>query len=219
MRRRAGEPERQRGGSESVRTFAPAGIGSSPKALATRLSSPPPPRTQIRPAMDPLRARGCSASISFAESSFFPIPPGRHAHPDVAGAAGQARLWLRRLVCTTDLGRRRRASATAIGALLYDYRSGLWLISALRLRRQGRGVPRSLCGMGRLDHSAQGPDADPVQDRHHRVRLRRLQPARCSSCCRSIARGGRLRTPLAFLLHRYGPIRPAPSSRSGSASG
>ena len=54
VRRRAGEPERQRGGSESIRTFAPAGIGSSPKAVATRLSSPPPPGTQIRPAMDPL---------------------------------------------------------------------------------------------------------------------------------------------------------------------
>ena len=34
VRRRAGEPERQRGASESVRTFAPAGIGSSPKAVA-----------------------------------------------------------------------------------------------------------------------------------------------------------------------------------------
>src|ERR1041384_3518482 len=45
----------------------------------------------------------------------------------------------------------------------------------LRLWRQGRGVSCRLRRVGVVDHPAQGPDADPLQDRHHHLWFRRLQ--------------------------------------------
>ena len=90
------------------------------------------------------------AAVAFAESSFFPVPPDVMLLP--MSLARPQRAWLFATVCTI-------ASVAggvlgyAIGALLYDS-LGHWLITALRPRRQGRGVPRLLCRMGRRDHPA-----------------------------------------------------------------
>ncbi len=109
-------------------------------------------------------------AVAFAESSFFPVPPDIMLLP--MALARPQRAWLFASLCTI-------ASVAggvlgyAIGSLLYDS-LGQWLIASLRARRQGRGVSRLVCAMGRLDHHRQGPDADPLQARHHHLGLRRI---------------------------------------------
>ena len=88
---------------------------------------------------------------------------------------------------------------------------------ALWLWRQGRDVPRCLCRVGRLDHPAQGPDADPVQDCHDHVRFCRLQswPVHLFSL---ITRAGRFLV-IAVLLYFYGAkAREIIERRLGSGS-
>ena len=111
------------------------------------------------------------AAVSFAESSFFPVPPDIMLLP--MSLAQPKRAWWFATVCTI-------ASVAggvlgyAIGALLYDS-LGQWLITSLWSQRQGRSLPRLLCRMGRGDHPAQGPDPDPLQARDHHLGLCRLQ--------------------------------------------
>ena len=65
------------------------------------------------------------AAISFAESSFFPLPPDLMLVP--MGIANRQRIWLYALVCTiaSVLG---GMFGYAIGALLFDS-VGLWLMN------------------------------------------------------------------------------------------
>ena len=90
------------------------------------------------------------AAVSFAESSFFPIPPDVVLVPMALAQPHKARLYA--LVCTVAsvLG---GMLGYAIGAFLYDT-VGHWLISALRLWRGHRRLPRGLRQMGRVDHPA-----------------------------------------------------------------
>ena len=109
-------------------------------------------------------------AVAFAESSFFPVPPDVMLIP--MSLARPERAYVMAAWCTV-------ASVAggvlgyAIGALLYDFGRRL-ADPPLRLWRQGRGLPRGLRAVGRLDHPAQGADADPLQDRHHYLRLCRL---------------------------------------------
>ena len=61
-----------------------------------------------------------------------------------------------------------------IGAVLYDFGRAL-ADPSLWPWRQGRGLSRVLCRMGRADHPAEGADADPLQARHHHFGICRLQ--------------------------------------------
>ena len=103
-------------------------------------------------------AKWVLAAVSFAESSFFPIPPDVLLVPMVL--ANREKAWQLAGICTVAsvLG---GMLGYAIGALLYDT-VGLLADEPLRLYRQGRAVPPILCRMGRLDHPDQGPDADPL---------------------------------------------------------
>ena len=60
-----------------------------------------------------------------------------------------------------------------IGALLYDS-VGAWLIHLYGYGDKVEAFREAYAQLGRLDHPAQGPDADPLQDRHHHVGLCRL---------------------------------------------
>lgn len=97
-------------------------------------------------------------AVSFAESSFFPAPPDIILIPMALAQPQRAYRYAAWCTLASVAG---GALGYGIGALLYDL-VGLWLISALRLRRQGRSVPPSLYAMGRLDHSAQRRDPDPL---------------------------------------------------------
>jgi len=89
-------------------------------------------------------------AVAFAESSFFPVPPDVMLIP--MSLARPQRAWLYALVCTATsvvggiLG-------YAIGALLYDS-IGQWLINLYGPWRQGRGLPRRLRRIWRVDHPA-----------------------------------------------------------------
>jgi membrane protein YqaA with SNARE-associated domain len=85
-------------------------------------------------------------AVSFAESSFFPVPPTSCCcRCRWRGRSGRG--WFA-TVCTiaSVLG---GVLGYAIGALLYDS-IGHWLINALWSWRQGRSLPRFLCRMGRM---------------------------------------------------------------------
>ena len=153
------------------------------------------------------------AAVSFAESSFFPIPPDIMLLP--MSLARPKKAWWFATVCTI-------ASVAggvvgyAIGALLYNS-LGHWLITALRSQRQGRDLPGLLCRMGRGDHPAEGADADPLQARDHHLGLCRLQylavhPVLDRRARRALLRGRRPAQPLR---------RPDPDAnwKSGSACG
>ena len=152
----------------------------------------PPPTSRMR--------MWLMGAVSFVESSFFPIPPDVMLIP-MALARPDTAYLLRDLVhgdlgrSAASLGYADRRAALRLGRRLAD--------SSLRLRQQGRDVPRGLCPMGRLDHPAQGPDADPVQDRHNHVRV---SPATISVCSSSIVDHCPRHALflLAFLLNRYG---------------
>ena len=120
-------------------------------------------------------------AVSFAESSFFPVPPDVMLIP-MALARPATRLCHGGLVH----GQRRSQAACSATPSARCFMIGRRLADpTLRLRRQGRGLPRGLRAMGRLDHPAQGPDADSLQDRHHHLGLCRLQFRAVSSCFRS----------------------------------
>src|SRR6478752_6898787 len=91
-------------------------------------------------------------AVSFAESSFFPVPPDVMLIP-MALARPERAARLQHWCAALRLG----------GCLAHQ---SLWI------RRQGRGISRSLCPMGRLDHSSQGAHADPVQGRDDYIGIR-----------------------------------------------
>ena len=146
------------------------------------------------------------AAVSFAESSFFPIPPDVILVPMALAQPDKARLYA--LVCTiaSVLG---GMLGYAIGAFLYDTRRPLADLG-LRLWRGHRGLPRGLCQMGRLDHPDQGHDAHPLQDRHHRLGLRRLQLLH--------VRAAVDHHPRRALLPRGRAVAPSMASRSAASS-
>ena len=90
-----------------------------------------------------------------------------HAAADVAGAAGPGLPF--RAGLHAHVGRRRHSR---LRDRLFPVQVA-WAVAdaALRLRRQDRMVPAAVPRVGRLVHPDQGPDADPVQARHHRVGL------------------------------------------------
>ena len=125
-------------------------------------------------------------AVAFAESSFFPVPPDVMLIPMSLARPSAPGSMRRSARSTSVLG---GLLGYAIGALLY--RLGRALADpALWPRRQGRCFPRLLCGVGRGDHPAQGPDADPLQARHHHLGLCRLQSSCFSSCARSSRAAG-----------------------------
>jgi hypothetical protein len=119
-------------------------------------------------AADKLYALWILGAVSFAESSFFPVPPDIMLLPMSLARPRQA--WVFATLCTI-------ASVAggvlgyAIGALLYDS-VGQWLINLYGL---GHKVEGFLFRMGRLDHHRQRPDADPLQARDHHLGLCRIQ--------------------------------------------
>ena len=110
--------------------------------------------------------------ISFAESSVFPLPPdplllADDGRPSEAGLSLCRGLHARpRSPAAFSAMPSAPGSTTRIGALAGD---------DARRSRQRREVPRLLCRVGRAGDPGQGPDADPLQDRHHPVGLLRLQ--------------------------------------------
>jgi membrane protein YqaA with SNARE-associated domain len=105
------------------------------------------------------------AGVSFAESSVFPIPPDAMLIPMCI--ARPERAYYYAFVCTI---------ASVLGGVA-GYAIGYFLFEALAepvlrayghadalLRFQGWYRP-----LGRARHPHQGADADPLQDRHHRL--------------------------------------------------
>ena len=90
-------------------------------------------------------------AVSFAESSFFPVPPDIMLIP--MSLARPERAWFFAAVCTL-------ASVAGgllgyfIGAVLYDT-AGQWLINFYGLRRESRNISRRLRAIWRAHHSAQ----------------------------------------------------------------
>ncbi len=110
-------------------------------------------------------------AVAFAESSFFPIPPDVMLVPMSLARPDRAFRFAAWCTLASVAG---GILGYAIGAVLYDS-VGRLADPSLRLRRQGRSLPRRLRPVGRLDHPAQGAHAHPLQDRHHYVGLCRLQ--------------------------------------------
>ncbi len=81
------------------------------------------------------------------------------------------RAWLYAAICTAAsvLG---GILGYAIGALLYDS-IGNWLIQLYGLGGKVEAFRAAMPNTAR-DHPAQGPDADPLQARHHHLGLRQL---------------------------------------------
>ena len=121
------------------------------------------------------------AAVAFAESSVFPIPPDVLLAP--MALAQPRRAWTFALICTVAsvLG---GIVGYAIGALLFDT-LGQWLIHVYGYADRIDVAEGGLRQMGRADHPAQGPDADPVQARHHRLAGCSATISRCSWRCRS----------------------------------
>ena len=145
------------------------------------------------------------AGVSFAESSFFPIPPDVMLMPMVLArprsAPGASRPCAPSPRCWAG------CSATAIGYFLFET-VGQWIINALRHAGRLGAVPGSgYSEWGLWVILIKGADADPLQDRHHRQRHRAFRACRSSSSPRSsrAASGSIL---VAALLYWFGePIR------------
>ena len=136
--------------------------------------------------------------VSFVESSFFPIPPDAMLIP--MSLARPDKAWFYATVCTlTSVAG--GVLGYFIGAVLYDS-VGLWLIQLYGYGDKVEAFREVLCGVGRLDHPAQGHDADPLQDRHHRLGLRRLQSPHVHAAVGRRARHALLSRGLP--AHRYG---------------
>jgi membrane protein YqaA with SNARE-associated domain len=110
-------------------------------------------------------------AVSFAESSFFPVPPDVMLIP--MSLARPERAWLYAAVCTATsvLG---GLLGYAIGALLYDS-IGHWLIEFYGLGGKVEAFRASYAEWGALIIMRQGPDADPLQAGDHHVGFCRLQ--------------------------------------------
>jgi hypothetical protein len=136
-------------------------------------------------------------AVSFAESSFFPIPPDVMLIP--MSLARPQKAWLYALVCTvTSVAG--GVVGYAIGALLYDS-VGQWLIN---LYGYGDKVEafRASYAEWRVDYPPEGPHADPVQARDHYVGLCKLQSA---AVCGFF--GHRTRRPVLYRRDRAESLR------------
>ena len=113
---------------------------------------------------------GALAAISFAESSFFPLPPDILLIPMIL--AQPRRAWLIAAVCTV---------ASVLGGFL-GYAIGYFLFDAIGrpvlefYHAMGRydALKAGLRRMGRVDHRDQGADPDPLQADHDRQRRRTI---------------------------------------------
>ncbi len=157
-----------------------------------------PLRQGHRALREPPRATHAGRWSPSPKAPFFPYLPTwcwcRWRWPAGKGEALRAGLH-HRLGARRHVGLCHRRLPLRHGRPLADL--GLWLW------RGDRRLPRGLRQMGRLDHPDQGHDAHPLQDRHHRLGLRRLQllhvraavdyhPGRCASssrpsCCACMA--------------------------------
>ena len=137
-------------------------------------------------------------AVSFAESSFFPVPPDVMLVPMSLARPDRAYYYAAVCTITSVAG---GVLGYLIGALLYDSRRRLGHRS-LWPGAQGRDISRFLSRIRRLDHPAQGPDADPLQGRHDHGGIFRLQHLAVHSVFGHYAR--RAVFLFAFLMHRYG---------------
>ena len=166
----------------------------------------------------------CAGAVSFAESSFFPVPPDVMLVP-MCWPAGPG------LVLRPDLhgrigGRRAPRLCHRGAALRFPRRLA---VPALRPHGRRPRLPGILCPLRPLDHPAQGPDADPLQARDHHVGLCGLQPVLVrrpvdhdpgrpvlhSGLCCSSRYGPFIR---GVLDRHFNASRPRRSSRSSAAS-
>ena len=136
-------------------------------------------------------------AVSFAESSFFPIPPDVMLIP--MSLARPQKAWLYALVCTvTSVAG--GVVGYAIGALLYDS-VGQWLINLYGYGDKVEAFRASYAEYGAWIILLKGLTPIPYK----LVTLRRaLQPQSAAVCGFSvIARGGRFFI-VAIVLNRYG---------------
>ena len=118
------------------------------------------------------RAPWWLAVVAFAESSFFPIPPDALLIP--MALARPDRAWRFAAICTVGsvVG---GALGYAIGYFVFDQLMRLPLAHVLFGSRPTGRVPGLVCALGPGGDPDQGPDADPLQDRHHRLGRREVQ--------------------------------------------
>ena len=112
------------------------------------------------------RAEGALAAVSFAESSFFPIPPDVLLAP--MALAKPERAWRFALIATifSVLG---GMLGYAIGAILYDT-VGQWLVNLYGYGAKMEALEADLRPMGLAGDPRQGRNPDPLQagDDHER---------------------------------------------------
>ena len=99
------------------------------------------------------------------KAAFFPVPPDALLIPLVL--ARPDRAWRLAAICT--VGQRRRRCARLLYRLCAVRAVGRAAAAAVPLRRGVRAVPGDLRAVRVVGHPDQRSDADPVQDRHHRV--------------------------------------------------
>ena len=108
--------------------------------------------------------------VSFVESSFFPIPPDAMLIPMSLARPDKAFYYATVCTVTSVAG---GVLGYLIGAVLYDF-VGQWLMISTATATRSKLSVKPMRSGG-LDHPDQGRDADPLQDRDHRVGLCRLQ--------------------------------------------
>ena len=115
---------------------------------------------------------GCMGIVSFVESSFFPIPPDVMLIP--MSLARPDRAYFYATVCTLT------SVAGGVARLFHRraavrIRSAHWLIQLYGYGDKVEAFREAYAEWGAWIILLKGADADPLQDRHHHVRLRRLQ--------------------------------------------
>ncbi len=151
--------------------------------------------------------------VSFAESSFFPVPPDVMLIP--MSLAQPRKAWLFALVCTiTSVAG--GVLGYAIGALLYDSIGG-WIIQLYGYGNKMDAFRESYAEWGAMIILIKGTDADPLQAGDDQPRALPATTCSCSSCCRSspAGRASSCSRSCSIATDR----RRARSSRSVSASG
>ena len=97
-------------------------------------------------------------AISFAESSFFPVPPDMLLIPMVLAQRKRALVLAAWCTAASVAG---GIVGYGIGSLLYDS-VGKWIIDAYGYGKGVESVPPDLRRVGRVDHPVEGADADPL---------------------------------------------------------
>ncbi len=143
-------------------------------------------------------------AVSFVESSFFPIPPDAMLIPMSLARPDKAYFYATVCTVTSVAG---GVLGYAIGYYLYES-FGLWLIQLYGYGDKVEAFREAYEEWGAWIILLKGADADPLQDRDHRVGLRRTIRSLPFILLSFIARGMRFYL-VAFLLHRYGDRRRA----------